>query len=196
MFEKIGTLYEFFYRNIYKQPHYVFQPSEASEKHIKSFIKLLDDRYKIETIGDNFITKYFIFQFDYWINLDLQAFNKTINLTYIIGKKAFTRWVERDRDFDYTINKVEINKKLIIKQSDLLSIIDKKEIVGEGISRSEEIEKSRFQGTKRQLLHCIENTTLRNPKSKICIMCSEKRACKQVLEERFPQVFYHRFIKK
>ena len=194
MFEKIGTLYEFFYRRIYKQPYYIFQPSEASEKHINSFINLLDKRYKIETIGDNFITKYFIFQFDYWVNLDLTSYNKTINLPYIIGKKAFDRWVKRNRDFDYTIDKVDINKKLTIRQSDLLSIITKEGVIKEGISRGEEIEKNRFQGTKRQLLHCIENTTLYNSKSKVCITCSEKRDCKKILEKRFPQVFHHRFI--
>jgi len=193
MYQNIKTLYEFFYRKIYNQKLYTFCPSESAEKQIKNFINLLHKRYNIESLGDQFIVNYFIFQFKYWIQLDIQAFNKQINLSYIIGPKAFQRYIDRDVEFDWTLTSVVFKKTEILK-SQLLRVIeitsDRKDEL-----RYEELEKQRFQKSDRQFLHCIENTTLYTPKSKHCLTCTEKIECKNLLEEKYPQIFYHRFKK-
>lgn len=194
MYRKIVTLYEFFYRKFYKQEFYKFSPSESAHKQIESFIDLLDKKYHIESVGNNLITTYFIFQFDYWSKLDITAYNKQINLSYIIGPKAFKRWLDRDRDFDWTIESVEIGKLTITRGEIIKNIIDINETRIDDL-KHEEIEKQRFVNTDRQLVHCIENTTLYNPKSKSCLFCKEKAACKILLEERYPQIYHHRLSK-
>jgi len=195
MYNKVVILYELFYRKLYSQESYEYIPSKSAEKQIRNFIKLLDKNYTIESIGDNFLVTYFIFQFAYWSELDISAYNKNIVISYIIGPKAFNRWYSRDTEFDYCINSIKV-KKAKVTRGEAINVIKDSNYIRRDNLRHEEFEKTRFIGTSRQLVNCIENTTLYNPRSVACLSCKEKTTCKEVLEERFPQIFYHRFKRK
>lgn len=194
MINKVRTLYELFYRKIYNQPDYVYYPSEAAEKQMKKFLEMLDLRYKLECIGDQFLVTYFIFQFAYWAELNIESYNNKIMLTYIIGPKAFQRWLMRDMDYDYTIKLFQIKKTQVTTSEALEAIAEYSDERVDKL-KHEEIERGRFKGTDRQFLHCIENTTLMQPKSVHCMTCPDRNDCKKLLEERFPQIYYHRFKK-
>lgn len=196
MYKKIVALYELFYKKLYNQENYIYTPSQTAEKQILNFIKLLDKKYTLESIGNNFLVTYFIFQFAYWSELEIDAYNKTIVVSYIVGPKAFQRWLDRDVEYDFTIDSTLIQKTNVTKGEALKLIEEEGEERNDDKWRHEEIERKRFEGTDRQLTNCIENTTLYHPKSLTCIMCKEKATCKALLEERFPQIYFHRFKKK
>jgi hypothetical protein len=194
MYNKVRALYELFYRGLYNQRSYIYTPSESAEKNIHNFIKLLDKKYTLESIGDNFLATYFIFQFAYWSELDLTAYNKNIVISYIIGPKAFKRWVERDIEYDYTIDLIQV-KKTNVTRGEAIRLISEVNEIRQDTLKHEEREKIRFVKTDRQFTHCIENTTLYNPRSLHCLICKDKADCILLLEKRFPQIFFHRFNK-
>ena len=194
MYKKIVTLYELFYRGLYKQEGYIYSPSESAHKQIENFIKLLDKAYTIESIGNDFLITYFTFQFAYWSELNIDSYNKSVVISYIIGPKAFQRWRDRDAEYDFTIFTTLI-KKTGLTKGEVLKAIEVFSDVRSDNLKHEEAEKKRFEGTDRQFLHCIENTTLIHPRSLCCIVCKDKADCKKLLEERFPQIYYHRFKK-
>lgn len=195
MQKKVWALYELFYRKLYNQELYIYSPSESAYRQTDNFLKLLDKKYTLESIGDNFLVTYFIFQFAYWSELDISAYTKNIVISYIIGPKAFQRWTGRDPEFDYTIDLFQAKKTKVTKR-EALSLITGVSEQRQDKLKHEDRERSRFANTDRQLNHCIENTTLFNPRSKHCLACKEKITCKEILEERFPQIFYYRFKRK
>ncbi len=195
MQKKVWALYELFYQKLYNQELYIYSPSESAYKQTDNFLKLLDKQYTLESIGNDFLVTYFIFQFAYWSELDISAYNKNIVISYIIGPKAFQRWLDRDTEFDYTINLFQV-KKTKVTRGEALNLIKEVNEERHDVLKHEEQEKTRFVNTDRQLTNCIENTTLYNPKSIHCITCKEKVTCKELLEDRFPQIFYHRFKRK
>lgn len=195
MREKIKILYELFYRKVNNQPNYIYCPSERAENQIDKFLGILDKNYKLESIGDQFLVTYFIFQFAYWSELNIESYEKKIMLTYIIGPKAFNRWKTRDTEYDYTINLFQV-KKARITRAEALKSIESRNKKREDKLAYEDIERGRFKNTDRQFLHCIENTTLIHPRSIHCIVCKDKVDCKKLLEDRFPQIYHHRFKNK
>lgn len=186
----IERLYEHFYRKIYSNPNYIYLPSDRGEKYISSFIELLDKKYKIQSIGREFLIKYFLFQFNYWYELDINSFNKRVNIQYIIGKKAFKRWIDRDVSYDWSILQSFVIPTLNIQSIPLPKLYEK---VYERLSKSEEVEKKRWINTTRGFLNCIENTTLYKKNSGECLVCKFKVECKKILRRNYPIIYKNRF---
>ena len=99
-------LYQVFYRKLYGNEKYLFIPSVKQQKLIENFIITIDKKYHLESVGLNFLISYFIFQFSY--NSKLKVVEKAhwsnrIQLSWIIGDKAFKRWLDRDTKFDWIL---------------------------------------------------------------------------------------------
>lgn len=182
----IHYLYTYFYSKIYNNSNYKFEPSSKSLESISKFLNLLDAKYKLECIGIHFLSMYFLFQFDYWSKLDIKAFNNKIQLNFIIGKKAFERYINRDSNFDYQIY-----------ESHLLNVISLNEIKNffiedtylNKLNKFEEIEKNRFYNTDKGFLNCIQHTTLYYHISSHCIACKFKINCKDLLKNNYYNIY-------
>lgn len=186
----IHCLYEAFYRKVYGNSKYIFDPTEKMQKCISTFIELLDKKYKIESIGATFLSSYFIFQFGYWTELDLKVYNERITIPFIVGKKAFERWINRKQEFDWQLYNSNFLK---IYKVNINEIIQKfKEEDTSILNRSEEKEKKRFYNTDRGALHCITNTTLYNHQSSLCLVCKNKNDCKTLLIDNYYQLALNR----
>lgn len=173
LFKKCVIAFEYFFRPI--------EITETREKHLNSFLKLLYKKYSIHCISNDFVCKYFFFQYKYWKDLNLSKFNGKMELSYIVGKKAFDRWLNRNVEFDFEL---ELYPKQLL--ADLKQDNDK------GDNRYEEVEKKRFYGTIRGFNHCIEKTTLYNRLSKNCFDCRFKVECIEVQRVNFTNIYKQR----
>ncbi len=184
LFGSVSRMYQLFYRKISSTEDFVFVPSDRDKSIVNSFISLLDKEFGLESIGDDYIYNYFVFQLDYWAGLNTR-FGQKIQLSWMIGKKAFSRWVSRiEHDLWHAHKKASeygIHRGLVRKKRrayEPLEIID-----------SEEIEKARFFNEPEGLINCNDNTTLFNHKSDKCSACNWKDACKKILKQELPKIY-------
>lgn len=173
--------YEYFYKKIYSTEKYKYKPSEKAIKTIHNFLKLLDKKYNLQSIGTNFLYNYFLFQFDYWSKLEIEAFYGTMQIDYIIGKKAFTRFIQRNQDFDYMFAQYPIISQYQIRYNDIA--IYKKQI------KTNETLKWLYHNLDRGLDTCIKYTTLYDPQHTSCITCNFKADCKKILRDNYPKLY-------
>lgn len=185
--QDIITYYETFYRSKYGNGKYVFVPTPKAEAEINKFLAFFEKKYKLITLGRDFLFRYFSFQFKRVDGLVLKRFSSKdksgkIQIYDIIGRKSIDYWMTRDVNFDFIIeNSTIISKQLIPAEKFILST-----------SRSEELEKKRFHNTERGFLNCIERTSLFNHKSTSCILCSFKTSCKIILKENHINIYKDR----
>lgn len=180
----IVRYYQYFYSKVYHYKDFIYSPNSRDKKVIENFISKIDN----SSIGEDWLYNYFSFQFKYWSELKYKRF-KGVVISYILGNKAIERFNDRPEEWYYLINQLTFDFKL--SRSDLYSNnIYKKDLLI--ISLSEEQEKQRFNNLER-LANCILSTTLYNSKSKICILCSQAKTCKELLKDRYPLIFKARY---
>jgi hypothetical protein len=187
----IKRLYEFFSSSLYKKHLYVFNETDTSRKHTETFLKLLDKKYSLQCIGQDFLINYFFFQFNYWSKLEIQSFNKKVNLSFVIGKKALDRYILRDVSFDLHIRN-HFCKEFKIKVSEIKNTLSDCYGSTNYKNTSEEIERKRYYATYEGFLNCIRMTTLYNPKSLSCITCKFKKDCLEIQKSTLPKIYKHR----
>ena len=181
----VGSAYQAFYRRLSGVSNYNFEPSEKEATSISKFIDLLSGKYEsINGIGVNYIYNYFVFQLDYWANLDTR-FGKKIPLSWFIGKKAFERWLERpEHDLWHahrTAKQYGMNECMLRDKDPSIKATK--------ISVNEELEKNRFYGERSGLINCLETTTLYNHRSTLCLSCIHKSDCKKMLKVEYPKIY-------
>ncbi len=189
----IVYIYQTFYKKIYGNEKYVFNPTPAAEKQISKFIKLLDEKYKLECVGINFMLSYFVFQFSYWANCDVKEktnWSDKIQLAYIIGDKAFMRWILRDVNFDWTISQASFLRIYKISTQEIESFF--KEEKTEMLNIAEEIHKKVLHNTVFGFHRCITTTTLYFHRSTLCINCKFKNDCKILLKNNYSNIYIER----
>ncbi len=181
--EDVIKYYQHFYIKKYGNDSYVFKPSTKALVQIEAFLINLHSEYKLETLGPVFLSRYFSFQFKRIEGQNFKRFSSVkgddgkVQIYDIIGKKAYEYWINRDKEFDFTM---KLNLNLIINKH-----IDT-------LSKAEEIEKKRFFNTDTGIANCLMRTTLYNHKSTSCILCIHKLDCKKILKVNYPQIYKHR----
>lgn len=179
--------YELLYREKYGNEKYIFKPTPRAEQEISNFLLFFDKRYKLITLGKDFLFRYFNFQFRRVDGLILKRFSSKdksgkIQIYDIIGKKAIEYWLTRDVNFDFI--------------TEIDAVISKQTIIGEetvsSTNKHEELEKKRFHNTNRGFLNCVEKTSLFNHKSTNCVLCIFKNTCKSVLEKNYMKIYKNR----
>lgn len=166
--------------------------SDKSQEQCFKYINMLEKQYfSIQRLGEDFLWTYFIYQFDYWSKLDIKSYNGKINLSMIVGKKAFQRFVDRDSQFDWQI----------LENARTYSRKDFNQIVS--LVRVQEIEKKfdpdeRYRktllNTERGLSNCIVYTSLHSNISKSCNKCIFTESCLTVQKQLYPRIYKDRKI--
>lgn len=191
-FEDIVLYYEYFYKKTKQSEKYKFIPSEKSKKIIVKFLSTLDKRYNLKTLGNNYLWKYFNFQFKYWDELTITAFWGKMQIEYIIGDKAFQRYLDRNKEFDFTLESE--NNELVKKYNLRLSELTVSKKVNKS-KRTDLFIKKSFYNTERGFATCLMLTTLFNPNHSICLTCNYKPQCKELLKANYPQIYESRGLK-
>lgn len=182
----VGDLFEIGYRHFTNNYAFEFDPEMNKQGvSIDNFIKLLNEKYGEESIGINFLVSYFEFQFEYWMD---KATQRRISLNWIIGKKAFQRWIDIDDDelSNYFACKNVGNVFVKYKEKHTLAIDYNTE------TSFEKKEKLKYYNTEEGFINCIRTTTL-FCKSITCFQCRFKKDCKAILKKQFPNIYERRF---
>ena len=184
--QKTILLHQHFYRKLTNQPHWIFRPTDRQLAMVERFTKLLHKKYGyLASVGQDFLTTYFIFQYQYWKDLETEVFGKNkVMIGWIVGPKAWKRWCDRDVSYDFLIHQGDIAKQLNIRSSEINEIFEKKS-TDPIYSDVEEEEKMRFHNTPKGQAWCVQETTLYSKRSKACIKCRFQTSCKEILKVRY-----------
>lgn len=189
--EKVCKIFDVFYQKVFKTANFNLDLSRNKQrKQVDNFIKLISKNYYLPSIGTNFFISYFCFQFEYWEN---KKTKRNVSLGWIIGKKAFKRWIDRSESSEYFSNKflleyaIDLNALRIDLHEDEL-------VKNEVLDNCEEIEKIRFTGEAR-LFNCLHHTTMFNHRSGTCLSCPQSRDCKILLKAKYPFTYKKRGYK-
>jgi hypothetical protein len=185
--ECVAKLFTYFHYKIYRSSSFKIDLSKGNQKkQVDTFLQLLANQYGLPSISPSFLIEYFVFQFSQkhdW------ATSMKIQLNWIIGKKAFDTWVNRNEHHSYFSGK--FTQEYDINVYELKQQLFELELQEQGLDPAEELEKERFDGSAR-LFNCLQNTTLYNHKSPTCISCSERVHCKNFLLKQNKRLYEQR----
>lgn len=166
--------------------------SDKAQQQCLKYIEMLNKRYlSTQRLGEDFLWIYFIYQFDYWSKLDIKSFNGKINLSMIIGEKAFQRFIDRDCEFDWQIleNARTYSRKDF---NQTVSLIRKQEL--EKKYDPDERYRIMLLNTEYGLSNCIVYTSLHSNTSKSCSKCIFTELCITTQKQIYPQIHKDRKI--
>lgn len=176
--------YQYFYGAVLHYPSYTFKPNSRQQAMIVKFLALLDKSYKINTLGTDFLFRYFAFQFQCREEQSTR-FEGRVMLNWTIGPKALERWKKKDPSY-YFFCTEGILKRYEIGLKKVFPDTQEKKFYLTGLTFSEEIEKRRFLNTNDGFANCIDNTTLYNKESPVCEKCQFATECKALLIQVLP----------
>lgn len=177
--ESILTYYEYFIQSIGYKKYVQKSLSINEEKTVNNFIKALQKRYDLPSIGPNFLFRYFTFGFQYYSTLEMR-WGKWIMLSWIIGTKAFKRWEEKRENWLYWCEQFLQEKNIKFDE------IAQRETNEIKINQWVEFEKSRYFNTDEGFSNCINQTTLYDSQSLSCMRCGFRTKCKHLLQLNYP----------
>lgn len=187
--ENIYRAFLFFMRQEYNLK------KKINERMIKSsevFLQELQKHYHLDQLGEDFLWNYFIFQFNFWKTAKLKR-NVEIDISFVIGKKALNRYLNRDQQYDWQI----LNDKRNYDQKEFQDIIGLKKKENQSLNFEEEIDiddlyRRKYFNTQEGFDHCMENTLLYSQKSSFCNRCEKSQICKEVQKIVYPVVYKNR----
>lgn len=170
-------LFEHFYNKVYKDNFKLDLDVNNQRQMVKNFVNLLTRQYTYDTIGVNFLIDVFAFGFSYYSSKILK---RKISLNWIVGKQLLKRFQERKDGTDYHTSNFlrEYNINIDELRS---SLIEDQPVDYLLLNKIEEMNKGRLADSQARLYSCLINTTLYNHRSPICIICHQKRDCKNLL---------------
>lgn len=176
--ESISQLFTYFHYKIYRSSGFKMDLSRGNQgKYVDNFVEMLTTHYDESAVSPDFLIEYFLFQFAQKHDWDSDM---KIQLNWIIGKKAFETWLNRNVEtYSHFINKFTLEYDVNVHE--LKMLLYHVDVKSQGLDPVEEMEKVRFSGVAR-LGNCMENTTLYNHRSETCITCQEKFECKKILK--------------
>lgn len=179
--------YELFFSKVSGNKAYQFNPKPNQTTQINNFLNFLDKKIGLSSVDDNFLFDFMSFQFEKRKDLTTRFGKGIIPLNHVIGKKAYERWERKSDNWAYWVGIFLKNYKIErpIKES------TSKKIKSDSLSlnKFEENLKEQFMGSRELLFHCMENTTLHNPKSRFCKVCPFAEECKNVQSEIYPDIY-------
>lgn len=174
-----------FYRWMYNTVHYTLElQSNKHREIINSFLIMLDEYCGMESIGIDWIDRYYRFQWNYWLEKDLK---REVQLGWIIGKKAFQRYIEVTNweQVDFWIHqKTQAIPKLSQENDQILA--DEFDLQNQA--------RLKYHNTEQGFAWCIENTSL-YVKSAICLRCRFNKKCRELLKVNYPSLYNRRMRK-
>lgn len=185
-YDDVIRFYEYFYKRKKNEFAYKLPRNEKLEKLINNFISYLEKHY-LTSPGQQFLWDYFVYQFNYWRNAELQVLNGKFRIELIIGKKAFLRFVDDSRDDKWVIKHSDIIRLYSLRKTDLIAADRPR------YNNSYEVPiKKKFHNTDRGFYICISSTTLFDSKHQPCQTCTFSNECKQLLKDKNESLFHSR----
>lgn len=167
-----------------------YEASESEKQTVRKFIYALSDDIAIQSIGFDWLFHYFCFQFSYWNDLDT-GYSKRIQMTWVLGQKAYERYKDRRDDFRFLNEMFAIEKD--ISKSELKEITDVEvERDYRDLHAVEDVERGRYHNELEGFAHCVLTTTLHNSNSEWCQTCEFAEECKQALRQEYPKIYRER----
>jgi len=189
----VELFYQYFYSHKYKGSKYKFKRSKATKSVCENFLKLVDKHYNLQTVGEQFLWDYFIFQFQYWHDAALEnPYSKETLIAWVVGKKAFERWAGRDQSFNWTSDKAIIINLYAVQKKDLFTVHEHEQIVNVNRFDSSARIRRQFLNSDSGFAMCIEFTTLFDPADKSCKKCNNSTECTAILKANFPLLYNKR----
>lgn len=188
--------FKFFYISVTKKENYIFKMTENKKKVVLNFIGTFLSHYNTELVQKDILNEYMTFQFNYWYKQDAKyGQGVSIQLEWIIGSKAWERWLNLETNLNQKIkSKIQIKKGL--KRDIDFKIIQNRNVGMLDylieVNEIEEHEKGMFFNTSKGFQNCTNNTSLYNHKSKFCISCKFKQKCKENLKEIYKHIYKKR----
>jgi hypothetical protein len=112
-------------------------------------------------------------------------------IAFVVGKKAFERWKDRDKEFDWQIETYPIIRLYDVQKSDLFTVHEQRTKVNRRHDSSKPIRKE-YLNTKQGFAMCVQFTTLFDPADMSCIRCQSRNECKELLKANYPKIFEQR----
>lgn len=192
---KLNLTFEFFTQTISGFKNRDFTPTKREEVSIRNFANLLKERYSEGAIGSQWLFYYFSFQFEYWREKDTRTAKGLPKVEWVVGEKAFSRWLTKSKDFLYFCNEgvLKLNKEL--KQSKVKSLIQESPQLQSQyqlLQPWEEDLKNKSLNQKAGLVQCLTFTTLYHHRSLACQVCNFKTDCKALLLSNYPNIYNKR----
>lgn len=187
--EKIKDLYIFFqekYYLIWSKKSF----TEKEESLIDNFVIKFYKENKLLT--EDMLVDYFLFQYKYWSD---KKTTRKITLNWIIGNKAYIRWLNKKPNWRYFVNR-DFTQKFDYNHH--LYLLNQKESNKRHlenlniITSTEEANKAKFFNSDKGYTFCLITTTLYHPKSSYCKECVNSLECKTTLLNLHPHIYRSR----
>ena len=162
--DTIKPIYENIYSKTYNWVDFEINETERNIKVLENFCDILDKEIGIESVGENFIFDYTVFQFRYYED---KKTARDVQLNWIYGQKAWCRWKNKNEHWNY-FNSLYCQNKAISKPEYKVNIDE--EIYNDR-------ERNRYYGTNLGQYYCQKMALNSNRKSKLCRFCKFKKEC-------------------
>lgn len=180
-------LYEYFVQKIYPEGYDFFElnPTPAHKKVLVNWLVELAKDIDLEMVDFNYLFDYVGFTFEYILIKRPNYNSRRIPLNQIFSSTSYERWKGRNKGYEYYVGE-NLYKRGVRRedldpnQYNLISITE--------LDDDEEAFKKRYG----ELGLCLESTSLFNHKSSHCMECKDKDACKKLLSQISPAVYYDR----
>lgn len=184
--KQVVDLFTYYYKSVNKMDHFIFKMTPPKKKTVIGFIQEMK-RITDSELQPDYLKQYFDFQFNRWYKRD-NPYGKgvSIQIEWIIGKKALGIWLESDKRLGAFI--VRKNLKTDVKFERKFEKEDYNDILVEG-NIVEESSKKRFFNSNQGYSYCQLTTTLFNHKSKHCSNCKSSAKCKAELQKEYPKIY-------
>jgi hypothetical protein len=187
MVSYLFKLYQYFQRKIKKNELYVFKPTQKDITSLNNFLKYLESKIEISSLGERYFFEFVSSQFKFFSELKKSRAGDSIYFNFIFNKKSVDRYLNRKDSSDYYLS-LFLNKYHCSLEN-VSNVYYKRNLLD--FSYEEEIKESK--NGKERLLNCINFTTLYNQKSEICKGCEYIEECKSILKLFYPSIFNLRF---
>lgn len=183
MHELVIKHYENIFGQITGRRDFEFNPTANQKTQINNFIELLEKNIGVESLDEDFIFLFIVFQFERKHDQKTRFGKGRVPLNHVIGKKAYERWLRKPDNWKYWVDKLiekyDIEKpvKIFKTNNGVLAFCDYDETI-----------KRMFKGTGELFFHCMELTTLYNPASECCEVCEDKQDCQEIQKQIYPKV--------
>lgn len=169
-------LFEYFYNHLYKTNFKLDLSINNQDKVLSNFVKELEKR--VIGVSNNFLVSFLSFGFAYFYTKRLK---RKITLNWIASKKLLTRFLAREEGTDYYTR--EFLREYNINLDELRSyLVEQQEVDYLALDKQEELNKARLPDSDARLYNCLQDTTLYNHRSAICLICHQKTFCKNLLK--------------
>ena len=202
LYKRIVILFAYIKARLADDPYREPTLALREQQMIRNFTKRLGKVKDLNSVGEDYLIHYFIFQAARWWRIDSHRFGgtyakpKVIVLSWLVGPKALTHWLERDQTGDFMVRYNTFIRSRHFDRNDIYALFkaiptDSVELAKKTLNPAEEQDKRQYFNKDIGFAFCVENTSLYNG-SKLCMRCRFKVSCKILLKENYPNLYMER----